>query len=49
MMHNFIAYILKGSDFYQKNLIKQNEVVNKLHSFTFEPYKGITPTSSSAN
>ena len=36
MMHNFIAYFRKGGDFSQ-NLIEQNDLVNKLHSFTVEP------------
>ena len=35
MMHNFIAYFRKGGDFL--NLIEQNDLVNKLDSFTVEP------------
>ena len=35
MMHNFIADFRKGGDLL--NLIEQNDLVNKLHSFTLEP------------
>ena len=43
MMHNFIVYFRKGGDFL--NIIEQNDLVNKLLSFTVEP----GPTSSRAN
>ena len=32
-----------------QNRIAQNDLVNKLHSFTFEPEKGQSPTTSRAN
>ena len=35
MMHNLIANFRKGGDFL--NLFEQNDLVNKLHSFTVEP------------
>ena len=34
MIHNFIANFQKGGDFLKR--IEQNDLVNKLHSFTFE-------------
>ena len=36
MKHNFIADFRKGTRDFLK-LIEQNDLVNKLHSFTFEP------------
>ena len=35
MMHNFIANFRKGGDFLKS--YEQNDLVNKLHSFTIEP------------
>ena len=38
-----------GKDVISQNLFEQNDLANKLQSFTFEPDKGRSPTSSRAN
>ena len=48
MMHNFrTAYFRKGGDFLKS--YEQNDLVNKLLSFTGRTVKGQSPTSSRAN